>query len=158
MEMQLRRQDKPPKPGPEVEVIRCEGGAGVRVQVVSDSIWGVWTHWDGHRSRECTGEDDNCIGHRSKWATRWKGYLHVWCPFRKAFCFLEITPMAAAEILRLLGGSPSMRGMHLRLDRVGGNKRAKIAVELTKGLGDVTILPEPLSPESVLRKLWGWKE
>ena len=157
MESALRRQDKPPKPGPEVSVIRCEGGSGVRVQIISDTIWGVWTHWDGHRSRECTAEDESCIGHKSKWATRWKGYLHVWCPFRKEYCFLELTPASAGEILRLNGSNPSLRGKLLRLDRVNGNKRAKIAVELTSGVSNVGELPVPQSPEPVLRRLWGWK-
>ena len=70
---------------------------------------------------------------------------------------MELTPASAGEILRLNGSNPSLRGKLLRLDRVNGNKRAKIAVELTSGVSNVGELPVPQSPEPVLRRLWGWK-
>jgi len=155
---ELRRQNEPPKPGPDVEVIRCEGKAGVRVQIVSDSIWGVWTHWDGHRSRECTGEGQECQGHANGWPTRWKGYLYVWCATRKSFCFVELTPAAATEIIRQQGTIPSLRGYLLRLDRTGSSIRCKVAVELTASPAGGCSLPKAISPEPVLRKLWGWRE
>ena len=157
-ERKLRRQDQPPKPGPEVEVIRVEKGPGVAVQVCSRAIWGVWTHWDGRRSRECTSEGPLCYGHQQGWPTRWKGYLYVWCPHRKQFCFLECTPNMAGEIIRLQGGIESLRGLLLRASRHGGSIRAKVNVELVQPAGGAGTLPEEISPEPILRKLWGWEE
>ena len=52
----LNRQDKPPKPGPRHEVWRIEPPHGFTGQIVSVSLWGVWTHWDGYRTRECTAK------------------------------------------------------------------------------------------------------
>jgi len=158
MEKKLRRQDVPPRPGPEVEVIRVEKGPGVAVQIVSKKIWGVWTHWDGRRSRECTGEGLLCVGHSNNWPQRWKGYLHVWCPHRKQFCFLECTPAMAGEIIRLCGSDGNLRGMLLRASRHGNSIRAKVNVELTSSHNGGATLPEEQSPETVLRKLWGWEE
>lgn len=154
----LRRQDAPPKPGPDILVIRCDQKVGIRCQIVSDGVWGCWTHWDGRRSRECTGEDNSCTGHANQWPTRWKGYLYVWSPAHKAFCFLEITPAAASEIARQQGDAPYLRGWFLRLDRQGASIRCKIVVELSNPNLDTSALPKPLNPEPVLRKLWGWRE
>jgi len=155
---ELRRQDAPPKPGPDILVIRCEGKAKLCVQVVSEAIWGCWTHWDGRRSRECTGEDSTCTGHSNNWPTRWKGYLYVWCPIRKAFCFLELTPAAATEVERQKINEASLRGCFLRLDRAGQSIRSKILVELSyPNLREVN-LPIAMNPEPVLRKLWGWRD
>lgn len=155
---QLNRQDVPPKPGPEIEVIRVDKGPGVAVQIVSNEIWGVWTHWDGRRSRECTGEGLMCVGHSNNWPSRWKGYLHVWCPHRKSYCFLELTPAAAQELNRQKGGLPSLRGCLLRMSRHGNSIRAKINVELTPSVGGGASLIAEQSPEPILRKLWGWKD
>lgn len=153
----LRRQDEPPRPGPTHEVIRCEAGVGVRCQILSKTIWGCWTHWDGQRSRECTGEGTDCYGHTSGWPQRWKGYLCVWCGIRRSIIFLELTPASGTEILRQAGHGNSLRGLLLRLDRHGRSIRAKISVELTPCVGDGSDLPEALEPEPVLRRLWGWK-
>lgn len=157
MSSNLRRQDAPPLPGPLHEVIRCEAGPGVRCQILSKTVWGCWTHWDGMRSRECTGEGSECFGHASGWPPRWKGYLSVWCGIRKSIVILELTPASAGEILRQAGPGTSLRGLLLRLDRHGSSIRAKIAVELTASVCDLSNLPEALEPEPVLRRLWGWK-
>jgi len=152
----LRRQDDPPKAGPEVEVIRVAPGAGVRGQIISDSIWGCWTHWDGRRSRECTGDVNECEGHRAGWSQRWKGYLYIYCATRRECVFLELTPGAAEELLRQNGAPSGMRGRLLRLDRHGKSIRGKIVVELTEGLNGINNLPPERSPETILRTLWGW--
>lgn len=157
MDRQLRRQDVPPRPGPEIEVIRVEAGPGVRCQILSPAVWGVWTHWDGARSRECTGDDASCVGHEKGWPTRWKGYLYVWSSAHKSNVFLELTPGAAAEIIRQHGDGSSLRGLLLRLDRHGTSIRAKVSVELTPCVAGVETLPPDLSPEPILRKLWGWR-
>jgi hypothetical protein len=155
-EPKLRRQNDPPKAGPEVEVIRVVPGAGVRGQIISDGIWGCWTHWDGRRSRECTAEGPLCDGHRAGWPQRWKGYIYIYCAVRKACVFLELTPAAGEELIRQNGSSSGLRGRLLRMDRHGASLRAKIIVELTAGLNGLHNLPEEANPEGILRKLWGW--
>jgi len=156
IESKLRRQDDPPKAGPETEVIRVTPGAGVRGQIISDGIWGCWTHWDGRRSRECTGDLSECEGHRSSWPQRWKGYIYIYCAVRKDCVFLELTPSAGEELIRQNGSSVGLRGKLLRMDRHGKSMRAKIIVELTQGLNGISNLPLERSPESILRTLWGW--
>ena len=157
MSATLRRQDVPPQPGPPCEVIRCGPGPGIRCQILSNAVWGCWTHWDGHRSRECLGEASDCAGHANGWPTRWKGYVSVWCAMRRTVVLLELTPASAGEIIRQAGCDKSLRGLLLRLDRHGSSIRAKIAVELSVSVADIANLPAAMDPEPILRRLWGWK-
>ena len=158
MKRKVFRQDTPPKAGPSHEVVRCDPGCKVWVQVLSERIWGCWTHWDGNRSRECTGEDGGCFGHSQNWPTRWKGYLYAFDPTRKQCVFVEITPAAAEEILRLSPTNGNLRGMVLKMERRTNAKRSGILVELVAPMGDPDKLPKPEDPEPILRKLWGWKD
>lgn len=180
----LNRQNLPPKPGPRLHLWRIEAGPGFRGQIVSCSLFGVWTHWDGHRSRECTatipqpGENtdreidgevaqqismqaptmlsESCIGHKEQWPLRWKGYLFVWNSRAEQFGFLELTPGGATELLRQAPSHGNLRGLLLKAERHGKSIRSKVAIELTQGVGDPNALPAAVDPEDTLRALWGW--
>lgn len=184
MSAPLNRQDNPPKPGPRHELWRVEPPNGFAGQIVSEAIWGVWTHWDGYRTRECTAKvvdpadevataeigdsSDNesmqapamngtsCRGHAAKWPLRWKGYLHVWNSIAKSYGFLEITPAAAEELLRQAPKTGSLRGLLLVMKRHGTSIRSKIQVQLSAPAGVSDKLPHPQDPEETLRALWGW--
>ena len=184
MNAALNRQDTPPKPGPAVLVWRVEPGVGFRGQICSESLWGVWTHWDGYRTRECTAkyvhvdekgkpvnkpdESDeeasqknataktSCRGHAANHPLRWKGYLYVWNGVLREYGFLELTPAAAEELLRQAPKDGALRGLLLRVDRAGNSMKSRLVVELTKSATDLTTLPQPQDPEATLRKLWGW--
>lgn len=158
MSGEIFRQNTPPKSGPTHDVIRCEAGSRVWVQILSEQIWGCWTHWDGARSRECRGENGGCWGHQQGWPTRWKGYLFGYEPTRKACVFVELTPGAAEEIIRLMPTSGNLRGMVLKMERRSHSKRSTILVELGAPMGDTSKLPAAQDPEPVLRKLWGWAD
>ena len=180
----LNRQNVPPKPGPREEIFRVKPTTGFRGQIISHNLWGVWTHWDGYRTRECTarvvlpdepqptdeeGGNDvhpsmqappmqgtKCRGHLAKWPLRWKGYLHVYDASTKKFGFLEITPGAAEQLLRQVPSDGNLRGLLLRIDRHGTSIRSKCTVELTRPAGGSDNLPDPADPEETLRALWGW--
>lgn len=180
----LNRQDFPPKPGPKLQLWRIEAGSGFVGQIVSQNLWGVWTHWDGYRSRECTAkklgvgestdekkavdvevtqsmqapemQHQGCKGHLAKWPLRWKGYLYVWNGQANDFGFLELTPGAATELLRQAPSSGILRGLLLRANRNGKSIRTKCSIELSPSAGGFDKLPPPVDPEDTLRSLWGW--
>ena len=152
----LNRQDKPPEPGPEREIVRVSPGNPFSGQILSASLWGCYTHWDGFRTRECTEPVENCAGHQSSLPLRWKGYLHVWDSRHGSFVFLEITPAAAKEILRLAPSNEPLRGLVLGMKRSGSSIKGRLEVSICRGL-NLDRLPKPEDPEPILRKLWGWR-
>lgn len=185
MALPLNRQDCPPKPGPSDEIFRVKAGSEFTGQICSETIWGCWTHWDGYRTRECTarfiteetgeheGETESirdqgirlldhatagtqCRGHAARHPLRWKGYLHVYSQGHRKYGFLECTPMAAEEILRQQPTDKNLRGLLLRMYRIGQSDKSRIRVELTKGVLDVASLAKGKDPEQTLRALWGW--
>lgn len=185
MNQPLNRQNIPPKPGPDTEIFRVNQGDGVNVVIASKAIWGVWCHWDGHRTRECTatfiqdavgggpidGETireqsavslqsdkagKQCVGHERSWPLRWKGYLYVVKLPQQAYGFLELTPSAGNQILSLAPSGENLRGLYLRVRRQGNGNKTRLVVELTKPGFTVEGLKPDRDPEKVLRSLWNW--
>jgi hypothetical protein len=181
----LNRQDVPPKPGPAMEIFRVSAGTNFKGTILSESLWGVWTHWDGYRTRECTAKfvyddggenagqvesirdqgirlldhptgDTECRGHIARWPLRWKAYLYVFNQGLRKCGFIELTPLAGQEILRQAPASKNLRGLHLTVGRSGNGNKTKCWVELTKGVISEAELPKPQDPEDTLRCLWGW--
>ena len=181
----LNRQNAPPKPGPSVEIFRVTAMEQFKGTIVSESLWGVWTHWDGYRTRECTAKfvyDDegdhagqietireqglrlldhptdgtDCRGHIARWPLRWKGYLYVWHQGKKKYGFLEVTPHAAGEVMRLAPADQVLRGLQLTVGRSGAGNKTRCWVELTKSVMPLSNLPHAQDPEDTLRCLWGW--
>jgi len=150
------RDDKPPRPGPSIPVIRIKGGEQRLLIVLSPRLIGYWTHWGGKATMPCTGKELGCTGcsARPPWPSRWKGYLHALCLVKHYDCFLELTP-AAAEMLSLQSDNAmSLRGVKIELRRTpGANGRLKLIVHnRTLTMND---LPEPKDPMVSLAKLWG---
>jgi len=181
----LNRQDTPPRPGPSEEIFRVKAGSDFVGIILSPSLWGVWTHWDGYRTRECTAkfvytdegegagevetireqgarllnhptDGTSCRGHTAKWPLRWKGYLFVTSQFHKKVGFLEVTPHGAASLLELAPKDGNLRGLCVRMGRAGKGDKTRISVELVRGVFDVDTLPKNQDPEGTLRALWGW--
>ena len=154
----LRKADRPPEKGPRFWVYRVKTGAGFLGQIVSPTIWGVFTHWDGNTTRECYADRKKCPLCIDGCGNRWKGYLYVYNSLNKEFGFLELTPDAAEEVWRQCGRDEPLRGWNIRAKRHGGNK-GKILVEMSFPNGfELDRLPQPQDPEETLRMLWTWKK
>lgn len=152
----LSRRAIAPKPGPEVEIIRVLPGTNFLGQILSPAVWGVDTHWDGYRTRECTQPIESCVGHVNALPLRWKGYLYVYCTVRKQYCFLELTPFADEQIQKFAPKDTTLRGLMLRAWRAGTKMKSRIFCELTKPANFGDPLPPDRDPEAILRRLWGW--
>lgn len=153
----LRRQNTPPKPGPACEILRLNGPERRTFYVLSESVWGVWTHWDSRskRSVPCTGESAaDCEGHKNQMPSRWKGYLCVLDVFRGRVAFLELTPGGAAQLALQTKTNESLRGSVLIGSRTSAGKGSRVRFEVQSYVRDDEILPPARDPEEYLRALW----
>jgi len=152
----LRRADTPPPKGPKTWVRRIKAGPGFTGEFVSASVWGVFTHWDGSRTRECYANPEKCAYCQRSMPNRWRGYVYVWNAAYKEYEFLELTQDAVEEIWRQVGKDTDLKGSLWEIKRHGKNDKGKIVV-FYKGEGrEPDSLPEALDPEETLRTLWGW--
>lgn len=137
-------------------VYRLKAGQSMDAVIVSRSLWGCYTHWNGRCSEPCYEGKGKCPGHKRGLPVRWKGYLHVYDVKRKRQCFLELTPTSADDLLRELGEG-AMRGQRVNIARQQGDK-ARLSVSVFSAeryTCDVSQLPEPKDPYKTLAKLWG---
>jgi hypothetical protein len=152
----LNRQDTPPKPGPARPIIRVQGDEPTIVHIASNRLWGVWTHWDGHRSQPCFQANEECEGCKKGHPKRWKGYLHAWSVKLKREIFLELTPTTAENLLAQLPNGQDLRGLWIKCSRVNGQRQARIKVEIIEPPNSWPTMKMPLKdPRETLDLLWG---
>lgn len=123
--------------------------------ILSPSVWGVWTHWNGVKSEGCYGEQKNdCDGCKRGLPRRWKGYLHVVSHATRTEFFLELTPLVDDMIKHHAPTGQALRGMMFRFERLKGDK-ARVRVTYSGCDHSGNALPKHEDPERVLRTLWG---
>lgn len=159
------RDDTPPEPGPEIEIVRLKALQTVSCVAVGLKVRGFRTHWHAKLKQTipCFKPVEECEGHRLQLPQRWKGYLHVLMNYRTAEAklahkeaFLELTPVAAMDLRVGLGHNRDLRGIPFTLTRLNGNKaHLKVAVFLDNCIPEQK-LPEPKSPYQSLMRLWGY--
>ena len=152
----LNRQDEPPEPGPETLIIRVSPKLGVDGIILSKSLFGVFTHWDGRRTRECTKNSETCAGCLAHLEQRWKGYLSILSSVHRKHVFLELTPTAARKLLDQVDKDKPLRGFRIRVGRTGESMKGRITVDVMPCSVPIEALPQGQDPEAILRKLWGW--
>jgi hypothetical protein len=150
----LHIQHEPPRPGPAMPILRVKAGQEMHFVILSESLWGIWTHWAGNRSEPCFAENATCPGHKRGLPRRWKGYLHVWHIDKRLEAFIELTPTAAHCLLDQAGKNCSLRGLRLKLRRTGASN-GRLLVNLLPANPSMEGFAQPKDPESILCKLWG---
>jgi len=149
------RQDIPPKAGPQLPIVRHTRAGQRMFRILSKSLYGIWTHWDGRRSIPCSGENKECYGHVNGMPRRWKGYLHCIDGESKEECFVEITPLAADQLLFQMPVGNSLRGLRLNLTRGPGGQKSRLKVDVLPAVSDNgNTLPEEKDPIMTLGRLW----
>ena len=151
-----------PKPGPNAIVVQLDAGEKIDCVILSSCIWGVGTHWNDRagkhgRSERCTKERGECSGCNGQLPIRWKGYIYVYCFYRKKEVFVELTPGTAEALEMQAPSNKTLRGERLILQRGEGGKKTRIHVELKEYRGDPAELPEDKDPEPILESLWNWR-
>lgn len=151
-----------PKPGPTHTVVQLGAGESLDCVILSTSMWGVGTHWNDRagphgRSEKCTKEHGECSGCNAELPCRWKGYMHVYCFFRRRAVFVELTPATAEAIDLQAAADMPLRGQRLKLKRGDGGKKTRVAVEVLDYSGDLENLPKEQDPQPILETLWKWR-
>jgi hypothetical protein len=150
----FHRQDVPPEPGPKMWIVRLKKNEKVHCTILSKSMWGILTHWNGKNSEPCYEPADTCPGCQRKMAQRWKGYLHIYDHELRRDRFLELTPSAARSIVEQCDTNFPLRGQRVQVRRMNGDN-ARLKVEVQARLHDDFQLPEEKDPLPTLMALWG---
>jgi hypothetical protein len=148
----FNRQNVPPRPGPKIEIRRLRAGQTSTVVILSKSVWGVWTHWNGKVTEPCYEEKKKCPGCKKGLPKRWKGYLHCYDFNRRDECFVELTPISADAMACQVQAGDSLRGYRFRLQRANGDK-ARLSVTLLPSV-EIPDLPAEKDVQVVLCRLW----
>lgn len=150
----LSRQDEPPADRKALWIERLKGAQVKSFHVLSSTIWGVWTHYDGARTVGCLRQKSVCQGCVNQLPRRWKGYLHAYDCRRRHYVFVELTPTAARSLLEQVGKQTSLRGVRLDLKRTQSDK-GRLVPTIAGWVDNPQNLPHPADPEETLRKMWG---
>lgn len=152
--MDVYRQNTPPAPGPEFRIVRLRANEELTFLCASREPWGFWTHWLSNRSSPCFKSKKTCPGCRLGAPSRWKGYLFIVDQELKRECYLEVTPQAARSLMDQMQPGQKLRGLHLRVRRMGGD-RARLKVQQLSNRDFSENMVEDRDPFPTLAKLWG---
>lgn len=155
---ELNRQDTPPAPGPRAKIYRVKTTTRQIFQVLSPVWWGVYVHWNGKTTEECTGNSKVvCEGHKRGFPVKWRGYLHCLHLNNDGEpCFVEFTPDGAAQIEQQRTEGSTLRNYRIDVSRTSNSKGARYRCVLLEPIGNGANLPLAKDPETELRKLWQW--
>ncbi len=155
---QALRGAVPFKSQPQQLVKRLSAGERMSGFFLSEALWGVHTHWlkEGKRGRSvrCTKERGACVCEERDLPSRWRGYIHVYDEGTREFCFLELTPGAAEQLLRQLPDRENLRGIRFEAYRTPGGDTGRLNIRLGTHTVAIETCPPGQDPEPVLEKLW----
>ena len=154
MDEAYARDDRPPKNGPSVQLLRVTSTELHTFVILSHTLVGYWTHWDGRRTTPCTKKSGECPGCNSKHPDRWKGYLHVWHAEGNVEAFLELTPAAAESVTTGCQDPADLRGERIQVQRSRGGPKGRLSVRFLQKRTDPADLPAQRIPLETLHRLW----
>jgi hypothetical protein len=149
----LRRQDRPPPVKRVTQIMTVTGNERISGVVISEAIWGFWTHWVNDRTRPCYKGRGHCDGCDQKAPSRWKGLIEVWENLKKPPVFVELTPSAAEELIAGLLDN-DLRGSRVVIQRERNAKRAPLKVQFLEPYAGDVELPCPHDPQETLNRIW----
>jgi len=152
--MTLRRQDVPPDKAGHLWIRRLGAEERITITILSATLWGCWTHWNGRSSEQCDEDEKKCHGHRRGYPLRWKGYLHVYNHKENCQEFIELPPGAARCLLATVDESTNLRGQRCDIKRMKGRK-TRLEISWRQAAADRDALPKEKSPHETLKALWG---
>lgn len=150
----FRRMDNPPSAGRVMQIRKVRESETLTCAIVSRSITGCRTHWNGKQTVPCFAEKRKCEGCRLGYPARWIGFLHVCNLDGSGAEFLELTTISANRLLHLQGDRPDLRGMIITVNREGGKKKAPLKVAAHPDCLDPQKLGKALEPWPTLQRLW----
>jgi hypothetical protein len=144
----------PPRPGPEIYILRLKGAERFTFTVYSHAIFGVWVHWSGGKSSPHYTDADRCPGCARQEPKRWKGFVHCYCHEKKQEVFLELTPASAHSLLDQLAVGETLRGQGIFVNRTKGDN-GRLLIRVMNPCREPEKLPEAKDPQESLMRIWG---
>lgn len=154
MMKEVNRQNKAPRPGPELEILRIVDTRIRNFTILAEGVQGIWTHWNGKASEPCYVPVESCDGCKKGTPRRWKGYLHVIDHELRKEGFLEITPTAADTLKHYLPKEVSLRTVRISLCRSSNSPKGRLRCTVNDALQTSEQLPKERDPMETLSKLW----
>src|SRR5262245_21748600 len=113
----LAETTAPPRHSGAIRVIRAPAKGFFYCTVLSNRLWGCWSHWCGSHTEACLCSDSDREANVGDFTHRWKGFLHIQMDGTGKQFFLEISNVAALELLAKLEPKASLRGLFLKVRR-----------------------------------------
>lgn len=153
-EDRINRQDRPPAVTRVIRIRPVGAHDHFSGTVLSESLFGFWTHWNGVKTVPCWEGQAHCPGCDCQEPKRWKGLIELWEGGNTVPYFVDLTPLAAKEFLDRLD-KEQLRGVRVSIARERRHARAPLRVTiLDRHFGQ---LPRPHDPMPTLKVLWTFK-
>lgn len=138
------------------QVVYPRGQSPLKCVALSDSVEGVWTHWDDQIERTvCCYDPAKCVFCQTKQQRRFTGYLAAFLLPTRDLVAVSVTDHAARQLRDLGLLDSGIRGKQVTLFRVLKHKNAPVHVEVapwpTKDQ-----LPKPFDVRPHLTRLFGY--
>lgn len=151
----LNREDRPPQGPKPLKLVRVKRGWKAVYTILSTSLFGVWTHWDGRTTIPCFKAKQRCQGCANAMPKRWKAYLHCYTTEADKDFLLELTPRACNMLLSEVPEGKMLRGLKIRVERSPGGRNGRLMASIVGTDPHVQRLPAAKDPYNTLAFLWG---
>jgi len=143
-----------PAGSPRYHILRAKPGAPVRVLCCNPTLYGAKVHFVEGRSQPCVadalGHCDHCLEQRP----RWYGFMGGLVPEAGRLALAEVTFEAADKCPLLHQEGVNLRGLLLKVERIGSSKRGRCYVTFEEVRVKVK-LPPPINIPAALCAVWG---
>lgn len=150
--------DRPRNTRPVIPILKVGARDRFAMAICSPLVHGRVVHWDGSRTQPCTIDRGTCRLCDEQRPRRDKGFLLVANTLGQLRGFLELTPLAWEELLRLLPETGSFRGLCIECRRLNNSERGRLVIEPLGHYTGELVLPADRSPDETLARIWGLEQ
>lgn len=135
-------------------ILRAKPGSPVQLFCANPTLYGVRTHYVEGRTQPCVDDTRGYCDHCQESKPRWYGYIAGLVPLVGRIALAELTFEAASNCPTLREIGTSLRGLHLKIERIGTNKRGRCVATFEPMRVRVN-LPPPVDIPAALCAVWG---
>jgi hypothetical protein len=132
-------------------LIRVPAAKPLKGWVVCDRLWKIATHWDGERSRLCTGDDCECRT-RPVRPARTYYLIALYQTFEECSVWVQLTPEAVRSLQARYPDFASLLGREVEIGRTKKTFNAPVYVEVLNVYVTARNFGKPLEPHDTLQR------
>lgn len=134
-------------------LIRSPAARPLHVLIISPELIGTFTHYVKGRTTPCAGDDCPTCGEGLPY--RWHGYIACVVAGHAEKVVLELTAMAAEQLLPHRKEFGTLRGCAAMIERPSRRPNGRIRITCQPGKKADAALPQPPDLKAVLLHIWG---